>query len=135
MFNNKLMLDGDFLSNELSLNLSLEASVAEAKYKEYYLNIIAAINSVYYLRPTIAQTQKYITDGNYYYEPRKNVICPSEKEEDSIYLFKYAQALPLKYDFHNGRANMLRGEKESLCKDSLQILDQLGLYQRNIYTR
>ena len=137
MFNKQLMLDSDFLMNELGLQLGLSASVEQAKFKEYFLNICNAISEVFYLKPSFSEIDSYILEGEYYYTTRNKVFCPVKTVADRIYLFRYAQALQLKYDLYGGRANMIRGEdsKTNLCKDAIQILDQLGLYQRTFMTR
>ena len=141
MFKNITQLDDGFLNTELGFTFegySLKPNDKKTLYRDYYFLTCNSIRRFFYLKPTNSQIEEYIKNGTYTHTDslgnRYDVTCPIPSEEERKYFFKMAAAKQLMFDIPSGRAAMLRGENIStnLCRDAIDYIKQLGLYQRTL---
>lgn len=129
LYKDATMLTQDFLRNEFGYSIDNESD--KIIYKNYYNNICSAITSkLNVFAPTSTEIEEILTNGKTSRLYRFQSLIETEQERK--YLFLMAQAKQLKYDIDNGRANNIRGESEgnNICKDSVDLLDRIGLVQK-----
>ena len=125
IYPNATVLTQDFLRNEFGFDL--ENANDFIVYRNYYIDLISAIDELNAFKPTASEIEEILTNGKtarlYRFE------CPVKSENERKYLFLMAQARQLKYDKDNGRASMIRGEDKqyNLCEDTRNLLGRLGL--------
>ena len=138
MFNASLLLTTDFMVNDMGYERASEwgSVLATSIYKDYYMNACAFIHENFYLKPTTAEIESFVLDGEYTFtdtlENETIVVSTVEEQSERIYLFKAAMAKQLIYDVEGGRGSMIRGEDErfNVCFDFISRIKMLGLYQR-----
>lgn len=141
MFENITQLNDGFLNTELGFTFegyNLKPNDKKILYRDYYFLTCNAIRRMFYLKPSNSQIEEYLKNGTYTHTDslgvKHDVVCQVESEEERKYFFKMATAKQLLYDMPSGRAAMLRGENMStnLCRDAIDYIKQLGLFQRTL---
>lgn len=134
MFTSATLLIHDFLVNEFGYITGLSAKEEEIKFKDYYIIVCGLIKNNCYLEPSPSSIEGYLTDGEYEYDEDNIITCPIEDVDDRKEIFKRAMAKQLIYDFENGRGAMqadFEAQKRTICPDTIECLNLLGLWQRN----
>lgn len=138
IYANATMLNDEFLRNECAYEINeLSPSEREAIYRQYYINMCAAINALLYLKPSSSEIEELLERPNFA-KPCCCRLCANglstniTNAEERRYLFLCAQYDQLAFDIANGRTSMIRGEDKKwlIAPDALNKLDMLGFCQR-----
>ena len=136
MFENATMLTHDFVKNFFVYESELTPKLEKALFKEHYFIMCQFTRECHYSRPTPEKIEQFLTDGKMIHGG-KEIKSPITDEADRKHFFLMAQAKQFIYDCEGGRGNMVKDEvaqKLNLCKDKVDYVKMLGLYQRNITT-
>jgi hypothetical protein len=139
MFENATKLTADWLEKNTGYKTDWSPNYTKIKLNEYYVNICNIVHDNFYLHLTDEAIEEYLLNGTYTHvdtlENETVITCKITALADRQYYFLLAQAKQLLYDINNGRASMLSGGKEAICKDTMHDLDRLGLWQRSAFAK
>lgn len=136
MLKNATKLSTDWLYNNMAFSLEGEDNFVREKVSDYYITICGFIQDNHFLKLSAKAVEEYIAEGSYKHTASDDAVITISTDLDSEtrrYLFLRSQAKQLIYDFNNGRASMIRGERGTVCPDTITILKQLGLYKPSRY--